>query len=65
MVLGEVFQKFVEKSPISVMVRGLLERVLNPEQLDQWYAQTADKQYTRTLLFSTVYRLLSLVVFKI
>ena len=31
--LGEVFERFVEKSPVSVMVRGLLERVLNPEKL--------------------------------
>ena len=26
--LGKVFARFVEKSPISVMVRGTLERVL-------------------------------------
>jgi hypothetical protein len=63
--LGEIFQRFVEKSPIAVMVRGLLERVLGAEQLDAWYEQTAQKQYTRTLLFSTVYDLLSRVVFTI
>ncbi len=63
--LGEIFQRFVEKSSIAVMVRGLLERVLGAEQLDAWYAQTAHKQYTRTLLFSTVYELLSRVVFTI
>lgn len=62
-VLGEIFERFVEKSPISVMVRGTLERVLGAEQLDEWYARTAEKQYTRTLLFSTVYDLLSQVVF--
>ena len=61
--LGEVFDRFVEKSPISVMVRGLLERVLGAEQLDAWYERTVEKQYTRTLLFSTVYNLLSDVVF--
>jgi hypothetical protein len=53
--LGEVFQRFAEKSPIAVMVRGVLERVLSPEQLDEWYARTADKQYTRHLLFSSAY----------
>ena len=63
--LGEVFARFVEKSPISVMVRGMLERVLGAEQLDEWYARTAEKQYTRELLFSTVYELLSQVVFGI
>jgi hypothetical protein len=60
-VLGEIFQRFVEKSPISVMVRGTLERVLGAEALDAWYEQTAQKQYTRTLLFSTVYELMSQV----
>ena len=35
------------------------------DQLDAWFAQTAQKQYTRTLLFSTVYDLLSQVVFRI
>ena len=63
--LGKVFARFVEKSPISVMVRGTLERVLGADQLDAWFARTAQKQYTRTLLFSTVYALLSQVVFRI
>src|SRR5262245_31126359 len=63
--LGKVFARFVEKSPISVMVRGTLERVLDADQLDAWFARTAQKQYTRTLLFSTVYDLLSQVVFRI
>ena|SRR5947209_19162899 len=63
--LGKVFARFVEKSPISVMVRGTLERVLGAEQLDAWFARTANQQYTRTLLFSTVYALLSQVVFRL
>lgn len=61
--LGEVFDRFVEKSPISVMVRGTLERVLGADRLDLWYKRTAQKQYTRDLLFSTVYDLMSQVVF--
>jgi Transposase DDE domain len=63
--LGTIFERFVEKSPISVMVRGLLERVLGAEHLDAWYERTAQKQYTRALLFSTVYDLLSQVVFRL
>src|SRR6266849_4026551 len=63
--LGKVFDRFVEKSPISVMVRGTLERVLGAGQLDAWFARTAQKQYTRTVLFSTVYDILSQVVFRI
>jgi uncharacterized protein (DUF885 family) len=63
--LGTIFERFVEKSPISVMVRGILERVLGAEHLDAWYERTAHKQYTRALLFSTVYDLLSQVVFRL
>lgn len=63
--LGEIFQGFVEKSPISLMVRGTLERVFSDEALDRWYDNTAQTQYTRTLLFSTVYDLMSEVVFSI
>jgi hypothetical protein len=63
--LGKIFDRFVEKSPISVMVRGTLERVLGADQLDAWFARTAQKQYTRTVLFSTVYTILSHVVFRI
>jgi hypothetical protein len=63
--LGDVFDRFVEKSPISVMVRGTLERVLGPDPLDLWYERTANKQYTRELLLSTVYDLMSQVVFRL
>jgi len=61
--LGQVFERLVEKSPISVMVRAALERVLGADRLDLWYRRTAQKQYTRALLFSTVYDLMSQVVF--
>jgi IS4 transposase len=63
--LGTVFERFVENSPISVMVRGTLERVFGAEALNRWYERTAQKQYTRDLLFSTVYDLMSQVVFRI
>jgi hypothetical protein len=61
--LGDVFERFVDKSPLSVMVRATLERVLGADRLDLWYERTAEKQYTRDLLFSTVYDLMSQVVF--
>ena len=63
--LGKVFDRFVEKSPISVMVRGTRERVLGAGQLDAWLARTAQKQYTRTGLLSTVYDILRQVVFRL
>ena len=60
--LGEVFQRFVEKSPVSVMVGGLLERVLDPDKLDALFERTAERQYTRHLLFSILFDLMGQVV---
>ena len=55
-------ERFMEKSPVSVMARGLLERVLNPKTIDEIFERVADLQYTRNLLFSVVFDLLSQVV---
>ncbi len=60
--LSEVFERFVKNSPITVMVRALIERVFCPAFLDEWFAGTADRQYTRTLLFSSLFDLMSQVV---
>ena len=63
--LGKVCARFVEKSPLSVMVRGTLERVLGAEQRDAWFARTAQQQYPRTVLLSTVSTWLSQGVFRL
>lgn len=60
--LSDIFKPFIEGSPLSVMMRGLVERLLNPEQMDRWFAQFAREQYTRELLFSTVVSLMLEVV---
>lgn len=60
--LPEIFHAFIQESPVSVMVRGLLERMLNPVQMDAWFERTAEQQYTRELLFSTVFGLMVEVV---
>jgi hypothetical protein len=60
--LSSVFKPFVEKSPISVIARGTMERVLNPDQLNEWFDATADEQYTKDLLFSSLFDIMSLVV---
>ena len=60
--LSSIFDSFVKNSPISVMARGMIERALNPEQLDKWFNTTANEQYTRSLLFSTVFDIMSQVV---
>jgi hypothetical protein len=60
--LSDLFKPFVEASPVSVMMQGLAERLLVPEQLDQWFQQFAQEQYIRELLFSTVVSLMLEVV---
>ncbi len=47
------------------MVRGILENLLRPTELDELFARVAEKQYTRKLLFSTLVDLMGLVVCKI
>ena len=61
--LSPIFEKFVNKIPISVMSRGVMERVLNQSQLDQWFDETAGQQHTKDLLFSTVFDIMSQVVY--
>ena len=60
---GHVFERCVEKRPLSVMVRATLERVVGADRLALWYQRTAQQQYPRELLFATVYALRSQVVF--
>jgi hypothetical protein len=60
--LSPIFERFAEKSPISVMARSMMERVLNPGQLDQWFTETAEQQYTKDLMFSTIFDVMSQVV---
>ena len=62
MILSDVFQRFVEDSPVSVMAQALLENALPPSAVDSLFAQHAQLQYTRQLLFSDVVNLMSLVV---
>ena len=63
--LGKIFDQFVEKAPVAVMARGILERVLSPEPLNELYDRVAERQYTRELLFSTIFQLMNLVVCKV
>jgi hypothetical protein len=62
MLLNSVFDRFVQESPVAVMVRGLLEHVLTPASVDALFEQHADHQYTRELLFSQVVDLMGQVV---
>ena len=60
--LDAAFDRFAKYSPVCVIARGLMERVLNPKQIDLWFEQAAEQQYTRELLFSTLFDIMSDVV---
>jgi hypothetical protein len=62
MVLDPIFDRFVKGSPLSIMVRGTIEHALPSHALDALFEQTAQQQYTRELLFSSLVDLMSLVV---
>ncbi len=69
--MNEIFERFAKNCPIPVALRATLERIFSPERvfapekLDDWFKLNADKQYTKELLFSTIFDLMSLVVFKV
>lgn len=60
--LSSIFEQFVQESPISVMARGLMERVFAPEIMDKLFETHAKVQYQQDLLFSSQVDLMSLVV---
>jgi len=65
MLLGKVFERFAQGRPLTVMLRGTLEYALRPELLDQLFTNTATRQYTHKLLFSTLVDVTALVVCRI
>src|SRR4051794_307160 len=65
MILSEVFERFVEESPVTVMARAALENALPPSAIDALFEDVAERQYTRTLLFSDVVDLMAMVVCKV
>ena len=41
MLLGRRFEAFIDASPVSVMTRGALERVLDPEKREEVFENNA------------------------
>ena len=54
MLLDTIFAPFVKERPVCVMARASLERLLDAQRLDALFARTAERQYTRELLFSSL-----------
>ena len=57
-----IFERFVEKSPVTVIVRALMEVVLAESKLDDLFENRAQTGYTRELLFSTLVKMMTQVV---
>ena len=62
MVLGDMLERFILDAPMPVLFRVLMERALDPEELDRMFESTATRQYTRELLFSAIVDLMAVVV---
>src|SRR5215218_812549 len=62
MILPDIFERFAKRSPLSVMAQGAIEYALSESALNQVFEDNAQGQYTRELLFSSVFDLMSVVV---
>jgi IS4 transposase len=61
MPLDAIFERFVRKSPLSVMAQLLMQRALSPEWMERLFEEHRQRQYTRELLFSAEVELMALV----
>ncbi len=57
-----IFERFVEKSPVTVILRALMEVALDSEKLDELFEKTVQTGYTRELLFSNLVKMMTQVV---
>lgn len=62
MVFGEILERFVRETPVTVMMRAAIENSFSTEAIDDLFGETATQQREGELLFSTVVDLLSLTV---
>lgn len=65
MLLDAVVERFVERSPMAVAVRGAFEYALDPTHLDDLFVRIAGDRDDRELLFSTCVDLLATVVCRV
>src|SRR3954452_24879389 len=62
--LPDAFQPFIEDAPFCVMTCAALESLFTGERLDELFRSTAQRQYTRELLFSQLVELMTGVVLR-
>jgi hypothetical protein len=54
MIFGQVLDRFVTQSPITVMFRATMENAFSADAIDEVFQRTAQQQRPGELLFSTV-----------
>jgi IS4 transposase len=65
MIPTEVFDAFAQGDYIPLMAQAAMENALTPRLLDRLFEDTAQRQFTRDLLFSSVVGLMSVVVCRV
>lgn len=60
--MSGIVECFLKAAPTCVLARSVLEQLFNPQRLDDLFERSAQQQYHRELLFSSVVQLLSHVV---
>src|SRR3954462_7159887 len=65
MLLDAIVQRFVDRSPMAVAVRGAFEYALDPTHLDALFVRIAGDRDDRELLFSTCVDLMATVVCRV
>jgi hypothetical protein len=60
--LPEIFAKFVEQTPVPVMIHGVLAHIFDAWTLDTLFNCVAERQHQRELLYSTTLELMVPVV---
>lgn len=64
MLLPTALEAFVQRAPVSVMVRGVLQRIYDAQALAALFDTHAQRQYTRQLTFFQCIQVMSDVVFR-
>jgi IS4 transposase len=61
MIFSDILQRFVEQTPVAVMVRAVLEKQFSDSFFDATFDEVAQQQYTRELALSTCAKILTQV----
>jgi len=64
MLLGKAFAAFAEKSPVSVMMTGTIQRIFDPVVLDEVFQSHAVLGFFKKLAFSKCVQIMSDIVFQ-